>query len=188
MEHRFSLDARTSHILLCHCAHGLSVYSDTDDVGELKDALSSCMLLKPRLYVVAFLDCIELYGLPGAKGAISALSDNRRHDFSNLRHIIYTFLMLPGEHLKAQTEDLRQRAARTMIRQRNSFQTRLSQIRTQQDRIAVVAMHAYALESRPRIRCAYARAACLCSIVTNGARNGEHDIYHQMILCLYRWR
>lgn len=119
MQHQFCLDARTSHILLCHCARGLCSHADRKEVGELKDNLLFCMSLTPSLlvgHVVALLDCIEMYGLPGAKGDISTLSDNRRHDFSNLRRIIYTFIMSPCEHLKAQRIDLRLRALATMER------------------------------------------------------------------------
>lgn len=119
MQHQVSLDARTSHILLCHCAHGLSVNSSTDDVGGLKDNPSFRASLKTSLFVaytVALLDCIDIYGMPGAKGDISTLRDNRRHDFSNLRQIIQSFLRDPDKHLSEQADDLRLRAERTMHR------------------------------------------------------------------------
>lgn len=124
MQHQFSLDARTSHILLCHCAHGLSAPSDMNDVGELNNNLLFRMLFKLSPFVghvVSFLDCIDVYGLPGAKGGISHLSNDLRHDLSNLRQIIHHWLREPGEHLSEQAGDLRLRAERTMHRMKQEL-------------------------------------------------------------------
>lgn len=124
MQHRFSLDARTSHILLCHCAHGLSVKPDTSDLGESKNGPLFRILLKRVSLVpciVAWLDCIDVYGMPGAKGDISTHPDNRRHDFSNLRQIIDFWLRTSGEDLSVQPSDLRRRAERTIHRMKQEL-------------------------------------------------------------------
>lgn len=118
MRHRFTLDARTCHILLCYCTLGLltELKSPGDDAGELNDSIFRLLRLL-CFYIEALLDCIAIYALPGASSNISTLSKNRQHDIHNLRRIIRLYLAEAHDRLKGAPQNALQRKAERIIHQ-----------------------------------------------------------------------